>query len=40
VASASEQRDVIVEPTHGADILDTSEAGPAAIRGGTLRAGA
>ena len=40
MASASEQRDVIVEPTHGADILDTSEAGPAAIRGGTLRAGA
>ena len=40
MASACEQRDVIVEPTHGADILDTSEAGPAAIRGGTLRAGA
>jgi O-antigen/teichoic acid export membrane protein len=40
VARASEQPDVLVEPTHGADILDTSEAGPAAIRGGTLRAGA
>ena len=31
---------MVVEPSHGADILDTSEAGPAAIRGGALRAGA
>jgi O-antigen/teichoic acid export membrane protein len=29
---------VVIEPAHGADILDTSEAGPAAIRGGALRA--
>jgi O-antigen/teichoic acid export membrane protein len=41
VARAPEQsaaEDMVVEPTHGADILDTSEAGPAAIRGGALRA--
>lgn len=39
MASAPEQPDVLVESTHGADILDSSEAGPAAIRGGALRAG-
>jgi O-antigen/teichoic acid export membrane protein len=41
VARAPEQsaaEDLVVEPAHGADILDTSEAGPAAIRGGALRA--
>jgi O-antigen/teichoic acid export membrane protein len=30
--------EIVVEPAHGADILDSSEAGPAAIRGGALRA--
>jgi hypothetical protein len=43
VASAPEQSDapdLVVEPAQGADIVDTSEAGPAAIRGGPLRAGA
>jgi O-antigen/teichoic acid export membrane protein len=34
-----EPGEIVVEPAHGADILDTSEAGPAAIRGGALRAG-
>jgi O-antigen/teichoic acid export membrane protein len=36
----SDAPDLVVEPVQGADILDTSEAGPAAIRGGSLRASA